>query len=39
LGEHAKYTNYAFNVDEFMRILGKAVESVFKRREKYRKSA
>jgi len=33
LGEHSKFTNYAFNVDEFMRILGKAVKGVLKRRQ------
>ncbi|XP_066912029.1 EGF domain-specific O-linked N-acetylglucosamine transferase-like [Clytia hemisphaerica] len=33
LGEHPKFTNYAFNVDEFMRILGKAVKGVLKRRQ------
>ena len=33
LGEHPKFTNYGFNVDEFMRILGKAVKGVLKRRQ------
>lgn len=28
LGEHSKFTNYAFNVEEFMRLIFEAVDSV-----------
>jgi len=28
MGAHAKFTNYAFNVDEFMRLIYKAAELV-----------
>lgn len=32
LGAHAKFTNYAFNVDEFMRLIYKAADAVQDRR-------
>ena len=36
LGAHAKFTNYAFNVDEFMRLIYKAADAVKDNREKLR---
>ena len=36
LGAHAKFTNYAFNVDEFMRLTYKAADAVKDNREKLR---
>ncbi|XP_015749251.1 PREDICTED: EGF domain-specific O-linked N-acetylglucosamine transferase-like [Acropora digitifera] len=36
LGAHAKFTNYAFNVDEFMRLMYKAADAVKDNREKLR---
>lgn len=36
LGAHAKFTNYAFNVDEFMRLVYKAADAVKHNREKLR---
>jgi len=29
MGAHEKFTNYSFNVDEFMRLIGEASEYVF----------
>lgn len=34
LGAHAKFTNYAFNVDEFMRLVYKAADAVKESRHK-----
>ncbi|XP_078371059.1 EGF domain-specific O-linked N-acetylglucosamine transferase-like isoform X2 [Oculina patagonica] len=34
LGAHAKFTNYAFNVDEFMRLIYKAADTVKESRRK-----
>ena len=35
LGAHSKFTNYAFNVDEFMRLIYKAADAVKDKREKF----
>jgi len=38
LGAHAKFTNYAFDVDEFMRLIYKAADAVQDRRHKLLKN-
>jgi hypothetical protein len=38
MGAHPKFTNYAFNVDEFMRMIYKAAELVREKRKIIKKS-